>query len=97
MLPPEWISDTFHGGNRDAWQNGEFNYIFPAGKYRNKWYQCGNADNAIYAMGIHGQYVYINPARRIVATRLAAQHLAVDDPVEAAVTRAFDLIADRLV
>jgi len=96
VLPPDWINDTFHNGNPDAWQNGEFSYIFPAGKYRNKWYQSGNADNVIYAMGIHGQYVYINPIRKIVATRLAAQHLPVDDPVEAAVIQAFDLIADRM-
>ena len=96
MLPADWINEISHAGSPEAWHNGDLAFFFPDGKYRNKWYQSGNADNTLYAMGIHGQYIYINPTRNIVITRLACQHLPVDESVEAAIIQAFDLIAERI-
>ena len=95
VLSPRWISEILHGGNRDAWLKGDLAYVLPDGNYRNKWYQLGNQDDAICAMGIHGQYLYINPKRNVVISRVACQPLPVDDPVESALLKAMSNIAEQ--
>jgi CubicO group peptidase (beta-lactamase class C family) len=96
VLSAHWIEEVLHGGNADAWQKGDFAYILPNGKYRNKWYQYGNDDNAICAMGIHGQYLYINPTRDVVISKVASQPLPVDEEVEPTVLKVMDEIARQL-
>ena len=95
VLSSRWISDILHGGNREAWLKGDLAYVLPEGNYRNKWYQLGNQDNAVCAMGIHGQYLYINPKRNVVISRVACQPLPVDDPVEGALLKAMTNIAEQ--
>ena len=93
VLPAGWVTDTMRGGDREAWKRGEFVHIFPRGRYRNKWYQFGDADNALCAIGIHGQFLYVNPKRNVVICRVACQPLPVDEPVEAALLKSMTMIA----
>ena len=95
ILSSRWVSEILHGGSRDAWLKGDLAYVLPNGNYRNKWYQLGNQDNAICAMGIHGQYLYINPKRNVIISRVACQPLPVDDPVEGALLKAMTDIAEQ--
>ena len=95
VLSSRWISEILNGGSRDAWLKGDLAYVLPEGNYRNKWYQLGNQDNAVCAMGVHGQYLYINPKRNVVISRLACQPLPVDDPVEGALLKAMTNIAEQ--
>lgn len=93
VLSPAWITEITSGGNRDAWRTGDFAYIFPNGNYRNKWYQTGNPYNAICAIGIHGQYLYIDPLRNVVIARVASQAEPVNDPMESAIMQSMAMIA----
>lgn len=95
ILSDAWIRDTLENGNRQAWLKGDFSHIFPEGNYRNQWYCPGGADQSLFAMGIHGQYLYANPKRDLVIVRLASQALPVDEPVEQTIIHAMKAIATR--
>lgn len=79
VIPESWINDTSTGGSRSAWQKGDFVDLLPQGCYRNQWYQVGDADQSIMALGIHGQWLYINPTVEIVIAKMASQPEPVDD------------------
>ena len=96
IISHEWIEDTLHNGNSKAWARGDMSTVLPGGRYRNKWYQTANTDNSIWAMGIHGQYLYINMARNVVIARTASQPQPVNDPVESAIIKSFELIAREI-
>ena len=46
---------------------------FPAGSYRNKWYQTGDQHRSMLAIGIHSQWIYINPATEVTIIKLSSQ------------------------
>lgn len=66
-----WVADTIGGGSKDAWDRSDFFSLFPKGRYRNKWYQTG--EGAYCGIGIHGQWLYVDPATETVIVRMASQ------------------------
>jgi CubicO group peptidase (beta-lactamase class C family) len=77
VIPASWIEDCSDGGSLEAWRRGESSKEFPAGSYRNKWYQVGNEDRVMLAIGIHSQWIYVNPASGVTIVKLSAQ----DEPL----------------
>jgi hypothetical protein len=77
VIPDWWIKDCSDGGSREAWERGESAKEFPAGSYRNKWYQTGNQHRAMLAIGIHAQWIYINPVTEVSIVKLSSQ----DEPL----------------
>ena len=77
VISADWIDDCRDGGSLDAWARGESSKEFPGGAYRNKWYQVGNADRVMLAIGIHSQWIYINQASAVTIVKLSAQ----DEPL----------------
>lgn len=77
VIPEWWIEDCSDGGSLEAWQCGESAKEFPAGSYRNKWYQTGNEHRAMLAIGIHSQWIYIDPVSEVSIVKLSSQ----DDPL----------------
>jgi CubicO group peptidase (beta-lactamase class C family) len=73
VIPDWWIDDCSQGGNRDAWQRGESSKEFTDGRYRNKWYQTGNEHQVMLAIGIHSQWIYINPVTEVTIVKLSSQ------------------------
>ncbi len=81
IVPETWVRDTSaSGGDARAWRRGEMATLFPEGRYRNKWYQDGRG--AFYGIGIHGQWLYVDPAREAVIVKMSSQPLPVDDPLD---------------
>lgn len=80
LVPAAWVADTIGGGSQEAWDRSDFVTLFPKGRYRNKWYQTG--EGAYCGIGIHGQWLYLDPATEVVIVRMSSQ----PDPV----TDAFD-------
>lgn len=81
VLPEAWVRDTAgEGGDAAAWQRGSMAFVFPQGRYRNKWYQSGTG--AFCGIGIHGQWLYVDPASETVIVKLSSQPLPVDDPLD---------------
>ena len=77
VIPQAWIEDCSQGGDREAWQRGESSKEFPDGRYRNKWYQTGNEHQVMLAIGIHSQWIYINPVTEVSIVKLSSQ----DEPL----------------
>jgi len=80
VLDPAWVNDTKHDGDTEVWERGEFFDSFSKGSYRNLWYSIGEGD--ICAIGIHGQWIYINPAKEVVIVKLSCQPKADDDELD---------------
>ncbi|WP_349630088.1 serine hydrolase domain-containing protein [Bradyrhizobium tropiciagri] len=80
IVPEHWIRDTACGGD-GALQGGTFASVLPDGRYRNQWYQVGDGTGSLFAVGIHGQWLYVNPAAEIVIAKFSSQPDASDDPV----------------
>lgn len=82
FISPHWREDILLSGNRNAWKNGTLNVLFPAGHYRNKWYVPDRLPGAMMAIGIHGQWLYIDPIRKITIVKLSSQPLPEDGPLD---------------
>jgi CubicO group peptidase (beta-lactamase class C family) len=95
VLPTAWLTEICEGGDREAWKRGDFVSTFPEGRYRNKWYQVGNEDQGIFAMGIYGQYLYINPRRNVVVARVASHPVPVDQPDKTDIMDAMQILAGQ--
>lgn len=72
IVPASWIRDMQENGDRQAWQQGR-NVDLPNGRYRSQWYQSGEADGVFCAIGIHGQWLYVDPATQTVIVKLSSQ------------------------
>jgi CubicO group peptidase (beta-lactamase class C family) len=86
IIPRSWFDDTSRNGDRAAWKNGEFAAGFP-GKdmsYRNGWYVFHDASPLVFAMGTHGQYLFVDRARRLSIAKLSS------------LDRQFDPMANKL-
>lgn len=83
VVPEAWVRDTVEtGGSSEAWQRGTMAFLFPQGRYRNKWYQTGAQSGAFCGIGIHGQWLYVNPRDEVVIAKMSSQPLPVDDPLD---------------
>ncbi|MDH3635407.1 MAG: beta-lactamase family protein [Gammaproteobacteria bacterium] len=78
VIPEWWIEDCSEAGSREAWRRGESSKEFADGQYRNKWYQTGNEHRAMLAIGIHSQWIYINPVTEVTVVKLSSQ----DEPLK---------------
>ena len=82
VVPESWVHDTVNGGDAAAWGKGDFSPLLANGRYRSKWYQTGYASRAFCGIGIHGQWLYVDPATETVIVKLSSQPLPVDDPMD---------------
>jgi CubicO group peptidase (beta-lactamase class C family) len=82
IVPFDWVRDTTTGGDRQAWVNGNFSGWLPAGSYRNQWYQSGNRHGAFFALGIHGQWLFIDPHSEVVVAKFSSQPNPVMDAMK---------------
>ncbi|MHA6645538.1 serine hydrolase domain-containing protein [Mesorhizobium sp. A623] len=83
VVPEAWVRDTISAGSTQAWQRGEMLPLFPKGRYRNKWYQVG--DGAFCGIGIHGQWLYVDPGSEVVIVKMSSQPEPVNDPLDLAI------------
>jgi CubicO group peptidase (beta-lactamase class C family) len=97
IVPRGWIEDILTNGDQRAWlaQPTAAKFL-PNGRYRSQWYTIGNASGAHYAMGIHGQWIYIDPAAEMVIAKLSSQPQPLDEAIDHLLLAAFDAIAKYL-
>lgn len=79
IVPAGWIADMRESGNRRAWMEGDFADMFANGRYRSSWYDVGDGRGTLAAIGIHGQYLWVDFANRVVIARTASRPQASDD------------------
>jgi CubicO group peptidase (beta-lactamase class C family) len=93
VVPGWWIDDITRNGDAEAWRRGDFAALFPDGRYRSKWYAIDPARGVLAALGIHGQWIYIDPPSGTVIVRLGSDHTPLDPAAVALWTRTFAAIA----
>lgn len=98
VIPENWIADTRTNGNVDEWNCGDYKdeYTDWSMRYRNKWYVTGEGNSALFAAGIHGQFLYIDPANKMVCAKFSCQADAVDSAGETSFFRACAAIGSAL-
>jgi len=93
IIPAQWVQECREGGDHEVWKRGgAIIEKFPRGSYRNKWYQTGNAHRAFCAIGIHSQWIYIDPVAEVVIVKLSSQGDALNAELAAVNLRAFEAI-----
>ena len=81
--PSGWIEDIEKNGDRAAWDNGSFAGYFPGQPmhYRSQWYVLhAGGSPLVFALGIHGQNLFIDRERELVIAKLSSQALPLDAP-----------------
>jgi CubicO group peptidase (beta-lactamase class C family) len=93
IVSQDWVMDTITNGSAKAWRAGKFVEWLPDGRYRNKWYQTGDASGAFFALGIHGQYLYVNPRAELVVAKFSSQPEPVNNDLKRLNLALFDTLA----
>jgi CubicO group peptidase (beta-lactamase class C family) len=82
VIPASVINDIANNGDADAWRNGEWGKSFASisqnMRYRSGWYLVDDQPNTMFAMGIHGQNLFIDRANRIVVAKLSSWKRHID-------------------
>ncbi len=81
IVPEAWITDMATQGSREAWVKGG-QHLLTEGRYRSQWYQTGDQNHTLCAIGIHGQWIYIDPVHEVVIAKTSAQAAPVDDDLD---------------
>src|SRR5919109_910396 len=78
--PSAWVHDIETGGERAARDAGSFVAYFPGMpmRYRSQWYILEGEAPLIFALGIHGQNLFIDRANELVIAKLSSQALPLD-------------------
>jgi CubicO group peptidase (beta-lactamase class C family) len=76
IIPASVIDDIADNGDAGAWRNGEWGKSFASisqnMRYRSGWYLVDDEPKTMFAMGIHGQNLFIDRANRIVVAKLSS-------------------------
>ena len=80
IVPASWLDDVASHGDAQAWNDGEFAAAFRgrAMRYRSGWYVIDDEPRMVFAMGIHGQHLFVDRASRLVIAKLSSQGPALD-------------------
>jgi CubicO group peptidase (beta-lactamase class C family) len=84
-------------GDLTALKTREMAHLLPGGRSRSIWYRAGNDHDAYCAIGIHGQWIYVDPAAEMVIVKLSSQPLAVDDAMDKLSLAGFDALGGALM
>ncbi|UDL91567.1 beta-lactamase family protein [Mesorhizobium sp. PAMC28654] len=96
IVSQEWVHDTITGGSSKAWAASTSAAWLPQGRYHNKWYQTGTGNDAFFAVGIHGQWLYVDPRAEMVIAKFSSQTDAVVDDAKDFNLALFDALANMI-
>jgi CubicO group peptidase (beta-lactamase class C family) len=96
VVSESWVNDTLNNGSFEAWNKGSFSQMIAGGRYHNKWYQCRNPSRAFCAIGIHGQWIYVDPEHKTTIVKLSCQPEPFNESIELTMLQGFDRIAKYL-
>jgi CubicO group peptidase (beta-lactamase class C family) len=96
VVPKAWIEDILTQGSEEAWNRGEMTGLLKHARYRSKWYVPSDDPDTLIAIGIHGQWIYIDRRAGVTIVKLSSQPLPVDDPLDVKILAMFRTIVDAL-
>lgn len=80
IVPANRVAQLWRGGDRAIWADGDQAYLFPGGSYRSYFYEDGAG--VLAGIGIHGQWLWMDPATETVIVRLSAEPLPSDEALD---------------
>ena len=83
IVPADWVSDMRRNGSPTAWKTGNFADVFENGRYRSCWYSVGDDHDSFCGIGIHGQWLWIDPETGVVLVKTASRGAPSDDDATA--------------
>lgn len=96
VIPGAWVDDILTKGDKGAWARGDMQQFNPGGSYRSKWYVLDHGREQFCAVGIHGQWIFIDRRAETVIVKVSSQPLPVDEPMDRAVVTGLKAIAAEL-
>lgn len=81
VVPGEWIEQTSSGEGSPVASDpahAAITAVYPAAVYHNQWWIPNEGTGSMYAAGIFGQYLWVDPATRSVLTKLSSLPAAFD-------------------
>jgi CubicO group peptidase (beta-lactamase class C family) len=96
VIPKVWVDDIMTSGNPEAWQKGDMTGLLPDARYRSKWYIPTDHPGTFCAIGIHGQWIYVDKGAGATIVKFSSQPLPVDDSLDRLMLAMFRAIADAL-
>ena len=90
VIPRALIDDIATAGDAAAWEAGEFAASFGGlpMHYRSGWYVLNGRPQVLFAMGIHGQNLFVDRAHRLVIAKLSSQPEPLDRTMIGLIQRA---------
>jgi CubicO group peptidase (beta-lactamase class C family) len=78
--PADWLADTLAGGedSAEAFAADEHGADMPGGHYRNQWWVPAGG-RVLLAMGIHGQFLFVDREAHVVIALLSTWPTPLDD------------------
>jgi CubicO group peptidase (beta-lactamase class C family) len=96
VIPADWIADMRQNGDAQAWRTGNFADVFAHGRYRSCWYSAGDDHDSFCGIGIHGQWLWVDPDTGVVIAKTASRAEPSDDAATARDIAVLGQIARRL-
>lgn len=73
IVSAEWVRQTLAGGDPALAADSPNRAVFPEMSYRNQWWATGNERGNVYAIGIHGQYLWLDPLTDTLVAKFSTQ------------------------
>jgi CubicO group peptidase (beta-lactamase class C family) len=99
IVPQSWIDDIYHQHDNHIWlqqQDGQGPRLFVNGNYRSQWYRPDQTRQIACAIGIHGQWLWIDRTARLVIVKMASNGTVVDTDTDRTLLAAFNAIEAAL-
>lgn len=91
VVPGAWIDDIRTNGDPAAWSRGS--KWRPGTRYRSKWYNLPGERGVFCGIGIHGQWLYVDPTSAVVIAKFSSDPDPSSDAKDDAHITAFEAVA----
>jgi len=71
LVSQRWAKDTFGGADPAIKSVDYLQVVHPGGSYHNQWWVTNSNHQEIYAVGIYGQYIWIDPITETVIVKFS--------------------------
>ena len=98
IVPDSWINDIIKNGSDSAWEKriGMDEFGNMPMHYRSFWYVQKNGDPLIHGLGIHGQYLFIDPKLNLSVAWFSSDNDATGSPYISRVMKTIKSIRNKL-
>ena len=71
LVSQKWAKNTFAGADSSIKSVDYLQAMHPGGSYHNQWWITNSSHQEIYAVGIYGQYIWIDPSTETVVVKFS--------------------------